>query len=94
LGKAYLGKSDLARAHEQLDHCQRYAPPSYAPLHLVRANLELALKNYPAAMAELEAYLDREPTGENSERVRKTLGEVKTFLSKSSEPKVASTQQQ
>lgn len=91
LGKAYLGKNDLVHAQEQLDRCQKHAPPNYAPLHLVRANLELALKHYPAAMAELEAYLDREPTGENSDRVRKTLGEVKAFVSKSSEPKVAST---
>jgi tetratricopeptide (TPR) repeat protein len=95
LGKAYLGKNDLPHAQAQLDRCKQQAPPNYAPLHLVRANLELALRNYPEAMAELEAYLDREPTGETSARARKTLGEVKAFLSKSSEPKVAnSTSQQ
>jgi tetratricopeptide (TPR) repeat protein len=93
LGKAYLGKNDLAHAQAQLDRCKQHAPPDYAPLHLVRANLELALKNFPAAMTELEAYLDRDPNGANSTQARKTLGEVKAFLSKGSEPKVAAGDQ-
>ena len=82
LGKAYLGKNDLVHAQEQIDRCAQRAPADYAPLHLVRANLELALKNYPAAMTELEAYLDREPNGANSVEARQTLGQVKAFLAK------------
>lgn len=82
LAKSYIGKNDLQNAQTQLNRCAQQAPADYAPLHLVRANLELALKNYPEAMAELEAYLEREPNGSNSEQVRKTLGEVKAFLAK------------
>lgn len=82
LGKAYLGKNDLPNAQKQLDRCAQQAPPDYAPLHLVRANLDLALKNYPAAMAELETYLDHEPNSPNSDSARKTLGQVKAFLAK------------
>lgn len=82
LGKAYLGKNDLTHAQEQIDQCAKRAPADYAPLHLVRANLDLALKNYPAAMTELEAFLDREPNGANSMQARQTLGQVKAFLAK------------
>ena len=82
LAKAYLGKSDLAHAREQLDRCSQQAPASYAPLHLVKANLDLATHDYPAAMAELEAYLDREPNSPNSNEARKALGQVKAFLAK------------
>ena len=82
LGKAYLGKSDLTHAREQLDRCSQQAPSDYAPLHLVKANLDLAVHDYPAAMTELEAYLDREPNSVNSDEARKTLGQVKAFLAK------------
>ena len=82
LAKAYLGKNDLQHAREQLDRCSQQAPAEYAPLHLVKANLDLAIHDYPAAMTELEAYLDREPNSANSERARKALVEVKAFLAK------------
>ena len=82
LAKSYLGKNDLTSAQKQLNNCSQRAPADYAPLHLVRANLDLALKNYPEAMAELEAYLDREPNSPQSDSARKTLGEVKAFLAK------------
>lgn len=82
LAKSYLGKNDLSHAREQLDRCSQQAPADYAPLHLVKANLDLAIHDYPAAMTELEAYLDREPNSPNSEGARKALGEVKAFLAK------------
>ena len=82
LAKAYLGKNNLPAAQKQLDSCSQRAPSDYAPLHLVKANLDLALKNYAEAMSELEAYLDREPNSPQSESARKTLGQVKAFLAK------------
>jgi predicted Zn-dependent protease len=82
LGKSYLGKNDLPHAKEQLDRCSQQAPPDYAPLHLVRANLDLAMKDYPAAMTELEAYLDRDPNSPSADQARKALGQVKAFLAK------------
>lgn len=82
LGKAYLGKNDLSNAQKQLDRCAQRAPAEYAPLHLVRANLALSLKDYPAAMSELEAFLTREPNSPSADSARKALGEVKAFLAK------------
>ena len=82
LGKAYLGKADLKNAQQQLERCSKQAPADYAPLHLVKANLYLSIKNYPEAMAELEAFLDRDPNNPNSPAARKTLDEVKAFLAK------------
>lgn len=82
LGKAYLGKNDLPNAQKQLDRCAQRAPAEYAPLHLVRANLALSLKDYPAAMSELEAFLTREPNSPSADSARKALGEVKAFLAK------------
>jgi tetratricopeptide (TPR) repeat protein len=79
LGRAYLGKSDFKAALRQLDKAAGLAPHDYAPLHLVRANLHLAQKNYPEAMNELEAYLQVDPQGAESAHARKVLDQVRSF---------------
>src|SRR5205823_5702545 len=50
MGRAYLGKSDLAGSMRYIDKAALLAPKEYAPLHLVRANILLAQKNYGEAM--------------------------------------------
>jgi predicted Zn-dependent protease len=80
LAKAYVGKDDLAAASRQINKAADLAPKEYAPVHLIRANILLKQKNYPEAMSELEAYLEREPSGPNSASARQTLEQVKAFV--------------
>jgi tetratricopeptide (TPR) repeat protein len=81
MGKSYLGKLDYQASLKHLNKAADLAPKEYAPLHLVRANVYLSLKNYPEAMAELESYLERDPQGPDSPRARKALDQVRAFTS-------------
>jgi len=82
LGKAYVGKGDFASAIKQLNKAEDMAPKGFALLHLVKAHAMLGLKDYPAAMLELQSYLTLHPEGANSEAARKTLDEVRTFVAR------------
>jgi tetratricopeptide (TPR) repeat protein len=79
MGKAYLGKGKYQEALKQVNKAKDLAPKQFAPIHLVRAHAMLGLKDYAEAMTELEAYLDREPKGPNSQQARDTLQKVRTF---------------
>lgn len=57
MAKSYLGKADYQRALQQLTRAQGQMTRDYAPLHLLRANAFLALKNYSDAAAELRFFL-------------------------------------
>jgi regulator of sirC expression with transglutaminase-like and TPR domain len=48
-------------------------------MHLVRAHIYLSQKNYPEAMTELEAYLQKAPQDANAAQARKTLDQVRAF---------------
>ena len=80
MAKAYLGKRDLTNAMKEVNRAGDLAPSDYAPVHLVRANIYLALSNFSDAMSELETYLQRDPAGPDSAAARKTLEQVKTFV--------------
>ena len=80
LGKAYLGKGDYQTALRQLDKAQQFAPDTYAPVHLVKAHALLGLKAYSQAIAELEAYLARNPKGQDSDQARETLQQVRALV--------------
>jgi Tfp pilus assembly protein PilF len=82
MGKAYVGKGDFQAALRQLDKAQQLAPDTYAPLHLVKAHALLGLKAYNEAVAELEAYLTRNPKGQDSDKARDTLQQVRAFVAK------------
>jgi Tfp pilus assembly protein PilF len=82
LGKAELGKQDYEASLRNLNKAASMAPKEYGPIHLVRAHAYLGLKNYPEAMSELEAYLERNPQSPNAEEARKTLDQVRAFASK------------
>lgn len=84
MSKALLGKGQYEAAIHQLDKCDDLAPKNYAPTHLVRAHALLGLKEYDAAMLELETYLQREPSGPNSMAVQQTLNQVKAFRASNS----------
>jgi tetratricopeptide (TPR) repeat protein len=79
MGKAFAGKGNYESALRMLQKAQALAPKEYAPIHLVKAHAQLALKNYPEAMVELQMFLDREPAGPNSAQAQDTLARVKAF---------------
>lgn len=84
MGKAYLAKSDFQSALRQLDKAQQLAPETYAPLHVVKAHALLGMQAYDHAVAELEAYLARDPKGQASDVARDTLDKVRAFQAKNS----------
>jgi regulator of sirC expression with transglutaminase-like and TPR domain len=50
-------------------------------LHLFRAQALLGLKNMAGAVTEFQAYLAKEPTGQNAETARKMLGQLNASAS-------------
>jgi tetratricopeptide (TPR) repeat protein len=82
LGKAYVGKGDFPAAIKQLNKAEDMAPKNFALVHLVKAHAMLGLKDYAAAMLELQSYLTQRPQGPDSDQARKTLDEVRTFVAR------------
>jgi predicted Zn-dependent protease len=80
LGKAYIGKLNYDAALGQLNKAADLAPKEYAPLHLARANVYLAMKNYPAGIVEIEKFLQTDPQGPDSARARQALEKVRAFV--------------
>ena len=81
LGKAFLGQSDYAAALRQLNKAEELAPKAYAPVHLVKAHALLGMKDYQEAISELEAYLEKDPRGPQSDEARAVLDKARAFAS-------------
>ena len=79
MGKALVGKTQYEAALRQLTRAQALAPAEYPLIHLVKAHAMLALNNYADAMTELQSYLEKEPSGPNSEQAQKMLAQAKAF---------------
>ena len=79
MGKALVGKTQYEAALRQLSRAQALAPAEYPLIHLVKAHAMLALNNYADAMTELQSYLEKEPSGPNSEQAQKMLAQAKAF---------------
>jgi tetratricopeptide (TPR) repeat protein len=86
MAKSYVGKADYDQALQQLTKAQALTPTEYAPIHLVRAHVMLALKNYSSAMDELQAFLRLAPKDPNSNAARETLQKVKAFTAAAANP--------
>lgn len=82
LARMQLGKGNFADALRDSTKAQELSNIDYAPLHLVRAHALIGIKNYLEAETELEAYLQREPSDENTAQVRQTLSQVKAFTAR------------
>ena len=82
LGKAHIGKADYPAALRSLDKAQAYNQHNYPLIHLVKAHALLSLKEYPDAMTELQAYLEKSPDGPNSPDARAMLDQVKGYMAK------------
>jgi tetratricopeptide (TPR) repeat protein len=84
MAKALLGKGEYQRALASADRAGQIAPPTYAPIHLIRAHALIGLKAYSDAMLELEKYIGDDPNGTNTADARKTLDQVKAFVATAS----------
>ena len=80
LGKSYVGKADYPAALRQFDRAQSLAPADYPLISLLRAHALLAMKQYPEAMAALQAYLQKDPQGPNSEQAHKMLEQAQAYV--------------
>lgn len=80
LSKALLGKGQFEAALRQVNKASALGPPSYAPLHLVKAHALLGVKNFDQAVAELEQFLRTKPNGADSAKARETLNQVRAFM--------------
>ncbi|MFL6311568.1 MAG: tetratricopeptide repeat protein [Terriglobales bacterium] len=80
MGKSYIGKANYPDALRQLERAQSLAPGDYPLISLLRAHALLAMKQFPEAMAALEAYLQKDPQGPNSEKARKMLEQAQAYM--------------
>jgi len=81
MAKSYVGKADYDHALQQITKAQQMVPKEYPPIHLIRAHVMLALKNYAEAMGELQAFLTLAPQDPNSGAARQALEKVKALTS-------------
>lgn len=89
MAKSYIGKADYQHALEQLTRAQQDIPHDYAPIHLIRAHVMLAMKSYSDAVSELEAFLRLAPQDSQSPQARETLAKVKAFIASSASSAIA-----
>jgi tetratricopeptide (TPR) repeat protein len=77
--KAYAGKADYQHALQQLSKTQSLLPSDYAPIHLLRGHVMIALKDYNAASNELQAFLTEAPGDPNAPAAKETLEKLRAF---------------
>jgi predicted Zn-dependent protease len=82
LARAYLGKAQYDTALRELGKAQSLLPAEYPIIGLVRAQAHLGLKQYQNAVSELQAYLEKEPTGANSRIAQKLLQQAQELLAR------------
>ncbi|MCU1256523.1 MAG: repeat protein [Candidatus Angelobacter sp.] len=80
MGKSYIGKADYPAALRQLERAESMAPADYPLIYLLRAHALLAMKQFPEAMAALQAYLQKDPQGANSAQAHKMLEQAQAFV--------------
>jgi len=84
MGKALLAKGDFERSLRNLTRAESLNSQKYGTLNLVKAHALLGLKNYNAAINELQQFLESEPSGPDSERARNVLHQAQAFASTTS----------
>ncbi|HEY6307128.1 MAG TPA: tetratricopeptide repeat protein [Candidatus Angelobacter sp.] len=80
MGRAYAGKADYESAIRALDRAQTLAPQEYPLIRLIRAHSLMGLTRYGDAVAELQAYLQKAPTGPDAEQAQRMLEKAKASM--------------
>lgn len=82
MARSYAGKMDYQAALRALERAQSLVPVEYPPIRLVRAQVLLGLRQYEEAMADLQAFLQKDPSGPNSAMAQQMLEKAKQLLAK------------
>jgi len=77
--KAHIGKAEYEVALKQLDKAEALNRQTYPLINLLKGHALLALKQYPEAMQQLEAFLQKSPAGPQSEAARQMLTRAQAF---------------
>jgi tetratricopeptide (TPR) repeat protein len=92
---SWQANEELARALLGLERYQDAEPsaveadrlkPNQPPIQLLLADIHLKLRNLPAMLDNLNAYLKLAPTGAQADRVRQTRDQVQQALANSAAP--------
>jgi tetratricopeptide (TPR) repeat protein len=81
MARAQIGKKQYEDALHTLVRADKTVPPEDTYHYLYRAQAFIGLKNYPAAIPELETFLTKESAGPNVEPARKTLEQLRAVVS-------------
>ena len=82
MGKSYIGKADYPAALRQLERAESLATGEYPLIYLLRAHALLSMKQFPEAMAALQAFLQKDPRGVNAEQAQKMMEQAQAFMAK------------
>jgi tetratricopeptide (TPR) repeat protein len=77
MGRACDGKGDFQSAVHAFDRAQTLAPQEYPLMHLIRAHSLMGLTRYGDAIAELEAFLQKNPGGPDSDQAQRMLEQAR-----------------
>lgn len=90
MGKALLAKGDFERSLRNINKAESLNPERYNAVYLLKAHALLGLKNYHAAINQLQQFLQGAPSGPDSDRARNVLRQTEAFVSQSTAVAVAS----
>lgn len=82
MARSYLGKMNYQAALRQLERAQSLTPAEYPPIRLIRAQVLLGLKEYAGAMADLQAFLQKDPGGPNSAAAQHMLQQARELMAR------------
>ena len=82
MARSYVGEQDYQSALRELDRARSLVPADYPTLLLVQAQAHVGLKQYESAMQELQAFLQKDPKGPNSEAAQKMLQETSELVAR------------
>jgi tetratricopeptide (TPR) repeat protein len=80
MGRAYAGKKDFEASVQALNRAQTLAPSEYPLIRLVRAHALLGLHRYGDAAADLEAYINRNPSGPDAAQAQQMLAQARAGM--------------
>ncbi len=78
--RAQLGMSKFEDAMKTITRAEKFVPAEVHYLQLFKAQALAGMKNYAASETEIEGFLQKEPTGPNSEVARKMLNKLQTVV--------------
>lgn len=78
--RAQNGRKHYEDALKALAKADNYLPPDNTYKYLYRAQAFIGLRNYPAAITELQSFLTKESAGPNVEMAKKTLDRLQNAV--------------